>query len=107
MARKPVNIFADLPGQLRRAVAADCEARARKLAAEQETPAPAPTLPRGLKPSKAVTLAGLRRAKPKVTAAKSIGEGTIKVYTSGPTNYYVGDSQSLRRYLRKAHGVSF
>jgi len=57
------------------------------------------------KASESVTLAQLKTLKVTVTSAKSVGGGTIKLFTDGPRNFYVSDGEKLREWLQQTFKV--
>lgn len=57
-----------------------------------------------IKKAEAVKVPGLKRlvtVDNKPTGAKTVGGGTVLVYMSGDTNYYLSDSPALRELLWK------
>lgn len=64
--------------------------------------------PSAPKPAKSMTVAALSLAITdvnKITAAKSVGGGTIKVFMSGDTNYYVSAGNNALFSLLAKHGI--
>lgn len=64
-------------------------------------------IPSSPKPATRISLATLRKTIADVnkpTAAKDVGDGTVKVYMSGRVNHYIERTRGLRDLLIK-HGV--
>jgi len=65
--------------------------------------------PSAPKPAKTVTFEELCQetghGKHRLTAAKRVGSHTVKVFSNGPTNYYLKETKGLRAYL-EGYGLS-
>jgi len=63
--------------------------------------------PRAPKPAQSVTLAELKRAakQHQPTGFKTVGGGTVLVYTDA-VNYYVSDGTQLRAWLWRKYGFA-
>ncbi len=62
--------------------------------------------PRAPKRAISVTLNQLTTGQYKITSAKTIGRGTVKLFTDGPDNFCVDDSPALRSWLLDTFNVS-
>jgi len=64
-----------------------------------------PFTPSAPKPSATVTFASLQEMTVSITSAKTVGDGTLKLITTGTHNLFVSDGQKVRKWLRETFKV--